>query len=539
MFVKDLKKFVSERDRIEKAFLYYLVTYISLQFLVAFYMPGNDYDSNANYFVRIKIEEWGDLRSLASIDHQYLFPRLWAYLHIPFLKLEFFELLPSFALFLIFLFFLTWSYWKVTKKFSVPLMALLFCAEPVVNQALSWKDDLAVAVVAFLSFIFVWWNRSKTVFLPVSLLLIASLAGIKWHSLLCVMILLLIVIYRMISERLFNRTSLIATLSLIPAYFFLSDLLSYARNLIIDRSLTPVPYMFQTKIRSLNVFAIDTYKLFSNVLTSPLDLFAGAFNSSLLKELRRITLGVKLLNEAEVIWPSADFARFGWEFLFVIVGAFASIFVKTKKTIKCMSLISVSLLIFILFAAGYFGWTDRYFILPFVFGLIPSCIYFSKMLKKTWFRNLLIVHAVFVSMHSMLFSVEKKCIYLNVLYRPSTIWNKLLDRDLLRFQVWEHYLAFYKEFRARVKGTDMLAFVDAHEDQDPAFLYPFLKGRNPTNTDLFIFQRGHSIASYERYDYVLAYRLKTVPPGMTLVLGASGIKDYNELCLYKKTVPDQ
>ena len=104
----DIKPFNIKFDKLINALptylIYYLIFFLSITILLSFWIPSNDYDSMSSYIARTKLEEFGNLRETATLELQYVFPKFFDYLHIPFLKLGYFMSFPNLFLFTILLY---------------------------------------------------------------------------------------------------------------------------------------------------------------------------------------------------------------------------------------------------------------------------------------------------------------------------------------------------------------------------------------------------------------------------------------------------
>jgi len=493
------------------------------------YVPGNDFDTMSSYVCRIKLEELGRLEDTATNELQYIFPKFFDYLHTPFLKLGYCLTLPSFALFGALLFIL---YRFFEPRLRIAWLILVFACQPILATCASMKNDLALGVFAFLAWFVIARLKSRTWYLPVCCILLATLIGTKWHGFALAGVLGAIMLYRACRERLFTSAAPIALGLALPIVWIVGSGDVYFRNWQRDGRIMPKPeWLSPWKVKPrqnlrnfVRVSALETLDL-------PAYFVDRAYDGKLYKWVRDVTRGTK--ERFFILMPSSDFTAFGGIILVVLL---ADIYVLCRfrrfsfatRASAFAALVYFAALIWLL---RYNNWINRYFLPAYILSIVPAAEALAGAFRIRLVRAVGLGCAVVVSMQSLLFHLERNLIDVRTPDWPNqtSILRDLGDRDRMYYHVWRGYWDIHQFMRDNVRATDSLLFLNKCEPHGAPFLYPLIKDRSPANTYAFNTRQGRR--SYEhllgRYDFVMVFRGTLDDPRYEPALLFPGVEEMN------------
>lgn len=498
-------------------FLYYIVIYLLASYLLfVFYIPGNDYDTMCSYIARIKLEDFGSLKQIATLEIQYLFPKFFDYLHAPLLKFGYFLTLPNFLLFLNLIF--------VLLIISSPpvcffIIILIFSCQPLLLGSTSLKNDMSLGIFALLGWYIIFYCRNKIWFLTLSTLMVSALIGTKYHGFLLAFLLLIPLIYITYKEHLLTRTSLLLWVLFFPVFFWVSSAKIYIDNWLNYGSIMPRPdYLNPVDISIFtNIYKFVVVNLFQT-FDIPAYLSDVYTHSSILAWEKQISLIAK--EDLAILRPSPTLSAFGIIILIVIaLDIFVIIRPKFSLATKTLALIAIVYLLVLLTQFSYSNWISRYFLPTYILSILPAAEALNQLPFKTWFsklwvKRLLIIYAILVSLHCFLFTAEKNLLGLRVVdlntgiaSHYSSIWSKFTDRDALYFHSQDGYLEIYEYFRKNISLSDSLLIINNATGNDSPFIYPFIKNRQASNTSVLNTRYGGSYESLlGNYQYIMIYK---------------------------------
>lgn len=514
-------------------FLYYIVIYLLASYLLfVFYIPGNDYDTMCSYIARIKLEDFGSLKDVATLEIQYLFPKFFDYLHAPLLKLGYFLTLPNFFLFLTLIF--------VLLRISSPpvcffTIILIFSCQPLLLGSTSLKNDMSLGILAFLGWYIIFYYRNNTWFLTLSTLMVAALIGTKYHGFLLAFLLLFPLIYIIYKEQLLTQKSLILWFFFFPVFFWVSSAKVYIDNWLNYGSIMPRPdYLSPVDV---SIFT-NIYKFIVVNLLQTFDIPAYLSDvyahSSILAWEKQISLIAK--EDLAILRPASNINAFG-AIIIVVIILDICVIINSKYSFatKTLALIAIVYLLALLTQFSYSNWISRYFLPTYILSISPAAEALNQFPFKTWFsklwvKRLLIIYAILVSLHCFLFTAEKNLLGLRVVdlntgiaSHYSSIWSKFTDRDALYFHSQDGYFEIYEYFRKNIFLSDSLLIINNATGNDSPFIYPFIKNRQAANTNVFNTRYGGSYESLlGNYQYIMIYKGTVKSP------------DYKEVFNYNK-----
>ncbi|WP_228055788.1 hypothetical protein [Lusitaniella coriacea] len=507
------------KDTVPDYFFYYCSIYIILQFvLFVFFVPGNDFDSMALYIPTLKIQEFGVLKQVATIDMQYLFPLFFYQLHKPLFEFGYFTTLPNFLLFLSFIYLL----FRFHRKELYPFFLIgIFSCQLLLVQSTALKHDITVGILTFIGWFVANRLKNKTWYITACGLVLFSLVGVKWHGVLPGLLLGILMLFIAIKEKLFSKASIFAFLGCSPLFWLVSDANSYLNNYFDYGKFMPtipsigssmsVNLTLPNILENIHIFiSANFFDTFNGILF----ILDGIFGTHILDAIARLTSNLAITDTIRVTWPSPIYTSFGISIL-ILIGCNLYVILNQNFSfyLKSAALISIAYIGAILLLFNYSMLFNRYCLPTFILGIVPAAEVASRLfshLKQnhaTWLKRTLIGYAIIVSLHALILIQDKPLIDLTAQggVRLESIWHHARDRDTLYCYSWRGYIEVYHYFRENILPSDSLLFVN--NSQELVFTYPFLKDRNPANT---LTGSPHNPGGYKqhlgKFDYVMLYR---------------------------------
>lgn len=530
-------------DTLERtAFGKYALLYFTALFLIVFWIPSDDFDSQSTYLVRIKLEEFGDLTKIGTLPIEWTFPKFFDYLHAPFLKLGYFECLPGYLSVVLIVVLLA-----VTLRRQVALTAVLlvFAASPILTAATSAKDDIGIAVFGLLSLFVIYTVRNPALFLPLALLPVCALVGTKFHGVILALPLLVLIGIKGFRDKLYHFRSLPLLLALVPLYLLFSSFDTYRSNVVLYHTPFPI-FPYQGGRSTLGYLPLNLYRMVSCSLVDTFDwlwyLMEETTGARLFPTLSSLTLNAKVWNY--VVMPNSCFSSFGF-FLPVALACSVRGLFKFKRLSFCWSasLLAVFYALGVLAAYVYTSWAARYFLAAYVLS-IPALASTIGELRSRWWRRGLMTVALLSSLNVLLWNQERMILPLSGHYGESGIgWQHpsmlpdILDRDKLRFLVWTGYYTCYQLMEQDVKRQDSLTVISTAVPLDVPFLLPFIRNRDGANTRV-INNKPEADAFVEDKNrpsqFIWTYKYTVSAPGWKLLYTYPGS---HEISLYERVTP--
>jgi hypothetical protein len=518
----------------------YLIFVLAVNLLICFWIGGNDYDSFAFHLVRIKLEQFGPLSETATTQIQQVFPKFFDYLHGPFLEIGYFKSLPTFALVIA----VVWLIYRFEElRVAGIALVLLFSAQAFVANISTLKNDLGLALIAFLCWFAIYRIDHRDFYVPIVTLLLCALVGTKWHGFIVAGPLGACFLYETVRRRLFSPTAAVITLAALPVYVIASSLPVYAVN-VLDYG-TPFPRNalnqydpgFRTLLRNtftiVGLSVIDTF-------TIPIYYLDNFLHGRLFTKIDQLFPGGKLQGFA--IMPSTIINVWGYV-LPLQFGACVLVALRRDFDRSLRTAAGIALLFFVVVEWQSINndLFNRYLLTTFVLGLLPTAHLIARFRLPHAAAYLAIGYMVIVSAHAMLMHHERPLVPLRVFYPKSpvsiqewpSIWTNIRDRELLQFGMWSGYRMAFIEFRNRVKISDGLTIINGGDDVRVPFLYPFIARREPANTRI-VNLRGKA-APPVRTHFILTFAYKLTDP---LYRDISAPLNQSELGLYERIDPD-
>ena len=484
--------------------------------LLAIWVPANDFDTMSSYLCAVKLEEFGPIRQTATMEMQYVFPRFFDRLHAPFLKLGWFHAFPTFALF-------TACVALVVGAFERPVPARwllgLAAAAPVLVGVTSAKNDLALALFAFLAWYAIHSLRPSAAWYPaVCLLASAALVGTKWFGLLVAPLLLGCLGWQLARERAITRRAVLVTLLALPALWWVSSAETYLDNLRYDGQLCPVPPIPDHLRMPPGGFARNAASFAVNnaLETFEVPLYVADYkylDGRLWPHLKRLTFDGKAYTYA--VAPHSHIAAFGFPML-LVVGACVVAVVRrgVPGPVRASAAVALVYLVCCFESFAYSTWVNRYFLVTYVMGLLPLAHLTAAWRPGRAVRLLLAGWVAFVCYQSLAWNMEKPLVKRNLYYanvnqryeKPS-IFPRLADRDRLYYVVWTGHEYVHDYLRANVAPADPLLIVNRYARDGVPFLYPHLKDRRPENTLIVSDRFGQAPPPgfEDRFEFVMVF----------------------------------
>ncbi|HVX10308.1 MAG TPA: hypothetical protein VHC22_03965 [Pirellulales bacterium] len=492
--------------------VYLCAVYIVLGLLV-WWMPADDYDSMVYYLARIRLERIGPLRETATLEVEYLFPKFFDYLHTPLLDWGWFTTLPNFALFSATVVAIVW--W-LPSRMAVRIVLGLAACSPVLLNITSAKNDVTVALLAFLGWLWIFYANPKAAWYPAGgLLLAAMIVGTKWHGLLLAPLLLVLLGIEVVKARNFRPATWALVLGSLPLAWFVSSADVYLQNRLIDGAFCPVPQCMHQEIdvrRNIVAFASNSLL---ETLEVPFYVADTRLHGKLWQWLMRVTLGSKCWTYA--IMPTTHICVYGVTILIVIASAgIAACAPRTPWPVRAAALLSIVYCAAMLSRFYYCDLVNRYFLTTYIVGLVP-CSYLAQFVPRTRaLRWAFYAYLVFVSLQSVLLNQEKRLLpftryvaFEDRFERLAPLYHNLFDREALQFHLWEGHLFPYRVLRQFVREEERLLIVNCHTNGvDGPFLYPFLEGRTGKNTRIVNLRFGQTVPrdAAQQFDYMLVFK---------------------------------
>ena len=472
---------VTTISRWTRVALLYIAFYLTALWALVFYMPINDFDSMSSYLARIKLEDFGPLEQTATLSVQYLFPKSFDYCHKPFLWFGYFQAMPSFTLFCVFI----CSVINRRNRYKQMLaLFLVFACQPMLVTATGAKNDLALGVTAYFTTLAACTIRNKSTYLPVTMLGVAFLAGTKWHGLGLAAIISTVVAWRAVRDRLINLRAVGLVGILLPVYWIASSASVYMSNYVRDGTITPVPeWLFSQKpplfTNLCRVTALSIFEAF----TIPAFVFERLWAIDLMPIARAITCGA--YQREFSLMPSCDAVAFGPLLLLVLVAdVYVLLHARSCLRDRVFSGIALAYCAMLLTRVYYTNWNERYLLAAYVLSFPPAIAAAWVHMRDRRVRAVCVCYALLVSTHALLCTAERRLVPMvdRSGARYDTIFSAGIDRELLQFHMWTGYRDVYLDYRQRVRKSDTLLIINNLQGGNVPFLYPFIQGRESSNT---------------------------------------------------------
>ena len=480
----------------------YFGLYIVALIFLCYWVPGNDFDTMSSYIARIKLEEFGDLRRVGTLELQYLFPKFFDYLHAPLLKLGYFLTLPNLLLFLTTISLLISFY---PTNISRTALYFIFISSPILVGVTSMKNDFSLGAISFISWIAIAYMKNSKWYLVVCCLLLCSLVGTKWHGFFVLVPMVIFLVYKLMYTHHPSKSSWLVLACCTPLIIWFSSFEVYISNLIDYKTPFPKPDWLAGQIEiGYESFFINIYKfiisIFLDLMNWPFYLLDKVFFHNLLfTKLNELSLGGKQIGY--IIRQDATISSFGIQLLIILSINFYVLFNKKYNSeIRFASFASIFYTLLVLFFIQYSTWINRYFITSYMLGLIPVAVALKDVQYSLMVKRFLLVYLIIVSCTTILLSKD---------IRPINIIRNISQRDKLYFNLWSVYTSIYDFEKENIKLSDSLLFINNAQGGDVPFLYPFIKDRSAANTDIINIRYGQKYEQAldsKRFDYLMVYQ---------------------------------
>jgi hypothetical protein len=391
------------------------------------------------------------------------------------------------------------------------------------------KNDISLAIVTFITFFLIFRINNATFYLPILVLGISIMMGIKWHGFITAFLLLIPGLFKLIKYRLINAKAVLSLTLITPIVYWFSSADVYLSNLLNEGSLTPRPdYLFQST--NIDFFSNLWWFFYTNLILTfsiPIILFDNLFNTNLWGRINFASIqNTIMLNfKHQIFFPDSITTSFGIGiFVLLIVNFIVIINSRFSLYSKSSAMVSFFYTLILLFTLRYSTWSNRYFILSYIMSIIPASEFlykrplfsknFNHVLKKT-----IIVYAILVSLHALLLNREKPLVSIKIpvglqganaqkeFVEISSIWENFTDRDTLYFSSSLGYRKIYDFFRENIGRSDSLLFINKAQGGDAPYIYPFIKDREAANTRVINTRYGGSFEDLlGKFDFIAIYR---------------------------------
>lgn len=521
------------------ALKYYLYFFLIALILFAFWVPGNDFDSMTSYIARIKLEEFGDLRQVGTLELQYLFPKFFDYLHKPFLKLGFFTTLPNLVLLFTFMLLIIQFF---PKKIALCALSLIFATHPILILVSSMKNDVALGIFAFITWFAISYLENSKWYLSICLILISCLIGIKWHGLFLALFFGVYLLYRLIKTHKPSKTSWIILIIGLPLLFYTSSAKTYIDNYLIDGSICPVPYWLQLQSKTgFKVFFLSLYHFFTTTLIETFDLPLGLLDQFIFHGKIWHFITDTLHSGKQYYYTtvhSSNYTSFG---IILLISLAMSCYVYFKKSkfsleVRIAALISLLYTITTLYYCPYAAAVNRYLITSYILSLIPFATVLASIRFNTTWKTIFCIYLACITTHVLLGNQDRRIIKLKLWSPgpPETVYhlNTIFQygyRNKLYFHIWSGHLEIYNFMKKNIHKTDSLLFINQHQGGSVPFIYPFIKDRDAMNTGL-INTRLNQTADFtsKKWKYLFVFQGEITAPNYEKIksLGQNDISIY-------------
>jgi hypothetical protein len=537
--------------RISPGWLFWLlVAEYVLLFLLALWVPGNDFDSMSSYVARIKFAEWGPLRQTNTLEIQYLFPTFFDFLHTPFLNYGWFTSFPNFALF-------TAAIVAAVCLFEARVAArwilLMASAAPVLATVTALKNDISVALIGFLGWAIVFFMRPTSVFPATALTAIAALIGTKWHGFFVAGPLFVCLIVRAWRERAtaLSFRAALAVAAATPLLFWVSSASVYLDNLRHEGQLCPRPPYLQNPhvdpLRNAKAFvmanAVETFEL-------PL-YYADKewMHGDLFPRVQEWTLDSKAFTY--LVSPNSHFAAFGLPILLVVIGSFVVLFKRNVPgPVRASAAIALFYLCACLKSFPYNDWVARYFLTTYVLGAAPLAYMIASWRLPRPIRWAVWAWVLVVGFQSLAWNLEKPLVRREVFYANEritrqfdSIWPAILDgdRERLYFLVWKGHEAVRNYMHANVSLCHHLAIINRYQGGEVPWLWPHIKERKPALTLIVNDRYGQTLPPgfEERFEWIMVHNGDFVHPRYRETFRIGDVAFYRRLPMEKLRMKDE
>jgi hypothetical protein len=527
----------------------YLAAAYALMLLLAFWVPGNDFDSMTSYITRIKLEQLGPLRETATLEVQYIFPKSFDYLHAPFLRWGYFTVFPSFALFHVLLAILALGF---RPRIALAALYLVGICQPILVGATALKNDLALGVFALVAWWLIFYLPKSPFYMAACGLALATLVGTKWHGFLLAGPLGLCWLWQLGFGRKCSWAGLWVLACSLPVLWVVGSGNVYVDNLRHEGSLFPRPDFaqvwppnFPTNLYRFAVTtALETFEV-------PIALADRKLRGTIWPHLQALTGGSKAWDYA--LLPSPLLSVFGVSILVVIAACAVSIFRRRcPRPVRAGAVIALVYLALSLAVLRHLSSQNRYFIPTYVLGVLPTAYVASELgilrvlLQRRLLRWALAAYLVVSVGHVLLFTAEKPLLSFWVYkardrqyVRMESIFSRFWDREAFYLESWKGYRDTFDFVRSQILPSDGLLVVNRATGNDAPYLYPFIMHRSAANTRVVSDRFGYRLdPDYpDTFKYVLVYRGELEDPRYQLVHDCGGPGHSGRMVIYRRHEP--
>jgi hypothetical protein len=515
--------------------LFYLL--LAIYLLNAIWMvwvPANDFDTMSSYLARIKLEEFGPLKETATLEIQYLFPKFFDYLHAPLLKLGYFITLPNFFLFTVVLLVLIRGF--PARQAAWGILLLFFCPAILMTMTTA-KNDISLGLLGFLAWYVISYWKTSWFYVAASVALIAMLVGTKWHGVVLAGILSLYLAYALFSQKEGKLKKILIALPFTPLYVYFSSLTVYLANYRDYGSLMPRPAYLERHTDILLNFRNFAVSQVLDTIEAPLSIIQLLVKGSI----GPLTYGFGKVDRSILIGAS-DFTTCGILLLLVLLASGIVLFKKNSTTaLRVAAFLCLFYCVLITCLFPYFTFVNRYYLAAYILGIAPAislCRHWAPRQYSGW----LFAFFLIFSSYAVLTNGEKRLVQLKAVengditrYKP--MYTRLPDRDALYFNVWTGYQNIFDFMQSHITQNQSLLIINSAQGGDVPFLYPLIKDRLATNTQI-INTHNHpntplNTQSFNA-DFILAYRPAPDLPHYKQVYQYYGSAGCGEVCIYQR-----
>ncbi len=516
--------------------IYLLIVGVILLFS-AVYFPITDSDALGSYVARFEYQRFGELKNIATLSIQYLFPKtfdwiLWQFGHNGYLA----GVPTLFCLCLI----LGSCVILLNRSERFWAIALLCSSPLILTQSVSQKNDIALAAFALTGVVALLRCTTITGILISSLM--ASLCiGTKWSGI-CIPVIFVCVQLVMIVKRRLIREAITAyslVFLMAPLLFFIASGSSYLENFM--HYGTPTPILADVRsVANVPTLKLNLAVLLGQFYTNTLDVLHVWIE--LFSKLSHLDLHA-LLNFHHYFYIFSGLytshAPIGLPLLVIVVLTVCVFFTPLSQDfeIRILALSGMLYLIAVLFFLPIAGGQIRYILSTIILWLPIAARLLHRWVKQPAVKHVSCLIALWISTSVIMLNNDRT--FPQPIFATKDSWiHYAHDHDLLMFLGLPGYIAFFEKFKQEVPLYKSLALIDNATQADidaaeiPTFM-PFLVKRSPANTGIWR-TRYHDISKkYSDFDYLLVYTRRGVPmvfPGYRAILDTG----WPALILYRR-----
>jgi len=479
-------------------------------FCAAFF-PVSDSDALASYVARFLYKRFGPLEEVGTLSIQWTFPETFDRLIWLFARTGYAAAVPAFACFVTIL---VCALREAPREARFWVLVLVLTSPVLLTQALSQKNDVAVAALAVLAVH--WMTRHRgAVAIPLVLLCCALLVGTKWNAIPLALLLLVALGWTAVRRRWrLSAGGVLVVVAVLPLLYVAASGDVYLRNYCRYGSLLPMPAdvgRFDVAWSSANLTTIPeevakiAYASLLDVARCPLLFFRRSTGWDGL-EVLSLSNSVPLLRD----WHVTSHSSIGLMFVPTLLVALLALFGRSTalRPYRLHAAIALGYALVVLATLHVTIGTSRYLLPSCALMLAPTGIVLDRCFRGRLGRATTAWLAVYVSATTMVFSNDRPLPLPVHVEKPSFVRYRN-DRDTLMLLGLASHIPFYHEFRARVPQQASLLVVDnaTQEDLDaceiPHF-YPYLLRREPANTRIVHLRTG-PLPELEPFDFILIY----------------------------------